>query len=90
LTDSGPLAALEEIRERRRDAEASGWGLASSADVPRLLKAVEVALRHHRQQETANGIPVCPRCSRAEGQFVKAPCPEVLDITRELTGGEDR
>lgn len=44
-----PLAAaLEKIRLRRSDAAASGWGLASSADIPRLLAAVEALARRHQ------------------------------------------
>ena len=51
------------------------------------LNALDAALKHHKPQQTANGITVCPRCSNAGGQTVKAPCPEVRDIASALTGG---
>jgi hypothetical protein len=96
LRVADPLsAALEPIRVRsrwtssaREVAAPGATALKSADDVPRLLGAVDAALRFHGAKKTANGIPVCPRCSRAEGQFVKAPCPEVQAITSALLGEE--
>jgi hypothetical protein len=52
-------------------------------DVPRLLAAVEAALKHHERIERHPDLsPVCG-CSR-----VTWPCPEVAAITAALTGQE--
>lgn len=82
MADDRLSAALEEIRKRYEV-----WGDAN--DVPRLLAALNVVLGHHEPQVTANGIRVCPKCSRAAGSAVRAPCPEVRDVTRALNGEEN-
>jgi hypothetical protein len=86
---TGPFSILSAMSERDRRV-AIGYPR-EPEDVPRLIGAVRAALGHHEPQETANGIRVCPKCSRAAGSMVRAPCPEVAAITRELTGeGNDR
>lgn len=94
MTDRDPLAtALAAIREdiRPRPAEKTGTNwfrrtrVLYEVHTPRLLAAVEAARGFHASRETANGILVCPRCSREAGEAVRAPCPEIQAITRELT-----
>jgi hypothetical protein len=88
-------AALDEIRGRGYRNGASGALCArlsdcADIDVPRLLAAVDAALRFHAPKETANGIQVCAFCSCAQGEAVTSPCPEVQAISRELLREETR
>lgn len=50
-----------------------------------LLAAVEVALKPHEAQSTANGVKVCPQCSAVAGTAVRAPCDEVQAIAAALS-----
>jgi hypothetical protein len=87
-------ATLAGIRERYRRCGNSPdihvnletW-IDSANDVPRLLKAVEAALKSHQRIDRGGPDlrPVCS-CSR-----VLWPCPEIADITSSLlpaTAGE--
>ena len=63
--------------------------MASTSDVPRLLAAVEAALRFHAPEEAADGTWFCVFCSCAEGDEVEVPCLEVQAISAALLGKED-
>lgn len=86
MADADPLAAaLEKIRLRRSDAAASGWGLASSADVPRLLAAVEAALTVHALTALHRHTEPCDR-HRYRGLSERPRCPDCKVV--EWTGCE--
>jgi hypothetical protein len=91
MADDKLTVALAEIRLRGYRNGAGGALCArlsdcAAIDVPRLLAAVDAALRFHAPKETANGIQVCAFCSCAQGEAVTSPCPEVVAISRELLG----
>lgn len=102
LSSEPMLQAAEDLRERiagirandyhrdRNGASAYRQSDLAAVDVPVLLAAIESVLRHHEPAETANGRQVCPKCSRAAGAAVFAPCEEVRDITAALAKGADR
>jgi len=82
----GRNPTAEEYRQRAADA---GFIAHARADVPALLAALEAAMRFHAPKETANGTALCPFCSCAEGELVRAPCPEVRAISMALLGSKE-
>jgi hypothetical protein len=76
-----------DYRRDRNGAAAYRQSDLAAVDVPALLAAVEAVLRHHEPVTTANGMSICPNCSRAAGTAVFAPCEEVRDISAALSGG---
>jgi hypothetical protein len=90
----GEDANLSPIRERLRLAavaedEATRISAAiwlASAEAPRLLAAVEAALKVHQgvtDGDYPESLPICEE----DGEF--SPCPTVKAITRELARKED-
>jgi hypothetical protein len=87
------LAGIRERADKRLLGGASDAGIIgaieSAADVPRLLAAIEAALKRHQPHvRRQNWPPVCSYDNR------RWPCPEVRDITAALAGtgtegGED-
>lgn len=88
---SGISERLAEIRANDdlvHSLHGSGWeDHATDAEQDRsaLLAAVDTAMRFHDPVETANGVKVCPRCSRAAGSAVQSPCEEMQAIAAALT-----
>jgi hypothetical protein len=85
--------ATDEQRWReyvQREADAAFIVTARTA-MPRLLAAVEAGLAAHPSQTTANGLLLCPNCTRDMGVFVSADrCLIRAAITRELLGEEGK
>ena len=77
------IRANDYLRDRHGVAAIRQSDLAA-VDVPRLVAAVEAALRCHEPMEAGMGQQACPKCSQAAGLVVFAPCAEVRSITAAL------
>lgn len=75
------------------DLDEARWSLAmyqgSTQALPRLLAAVDAARAFHEPVRAADGILACPRCTAALGEQVRAPCPEMRAVYRELLTGTE-
>lgn len=89
-TTDPAASALQPIRDRagivaklgppRPGDDLAGAAHRSAADVPRLLKAAEAALKRHRPVIRKQGHP-----AMCEWDNRRWPCPEVADIAAALT-----
>lgn len=86
-------AALAAIRERgyrngATGAECARLSDAAAVDVPRLLAAVEAALKVHQPVDRGTGAQ-CKGCA-THVTFTRWPCPTYRAITAALTGADVR
>lgn len=68
MADNPMSAALAEIRERHRDIDCAAVAYLSAGDIPRLLSAVEAALKFHQPRqlyERAFDPKGNPRCGHS-------------------------